>query len=168
MDRPIFYKAERFFPNKEYEEFSKILSRNEIVTFDFLCRNIENEGIDYTEYLADCNYGVLDWKVLLIIPLESDEQIIACFKNPTESHEFHYLDSRFEFCGYDLSNDDVFISAITHCDGGFANALPYESLNKYGLIDNHQKAIYCSNFLKMSYPDEPHAYCEVFELWRML
>ena len=168
MDTPIYYKAERFFPTKKYEAFSTIYNRNEIVTFDILCVNIEEKGINYTDHICDWNYGVSDWKMLLTVPLKSDEQIIACFKNPVKSYEHHKLDNGFEFCGYDLSDAGVFISAITNCGGVFEKAISYNELNHFGLISNYQKAYKCRVLLEEMYPDEPHAYCEVYELWRRL
>ena len=68
------------------------------------------------------------------MPLKHNEQIIAYFMNPIESHEFHKLDDRFEFCGYDLSEEMTAISAITNCNKIFDKAIPYEELNKFGLM----------------------------------
>ncbi|MCL2407124.1 MAG: hypothetical protein FWC95_04270 [Defluviitaleaceae bacterium] len=171
MDNKIYYKAKRFFPDKTYEDFSGITAREEIVTFDSLCEVVNVEGINGTEYLCDWNYGVSDLKVLLSKPLKHDEQIIACFRNPTKNHEFHKLDVRFEFCGYDLS-DNTMTSAITNSGGGFDKAIPYNTLNQYGLISNFNVAITCRYLLEQLYGEiivgDPHAYCDIFEIWRTL
>lgn len=166
MTKPIYYKAKRFFPTSEYEINSKIFGRNEIVTFDILCKNIEENYINYTEYLCDWNYGVSDWKLLISTPLQPNEQVIACFKNPTESYEFHKLDDWFEFCGYDLSDSRVFISAITNCNGEFEKAIAYGELNKFGLISEYNKAFQTRELLEEFYPEEEHANCDIYEIWR--
>jgi len=53
MDRPMFYKAKRFFPTMEYEKFSNISDKKEIVTFDILCEKVEVAGVDYDAHLSE-------------------------------------------------------------------------------------------------------------------
>ena len=159
MTEPIYYKAERFYPDKKYEDFSKIFNRAEIVSYD-VGLTVSNA----TKFIGE----VSDWKLLLQTPLEPDEQIIAYYKNPTESHEFHILDDGFVFCGYDLSEELTEISAITNCGGGFEAAIPYSELNTFGLLAEYDKAFLVRDLLNELYPGEEHAYCEVYELWRRL
>jgi len=143
MDKPFFYIAERFFLDENYEEFSKILGRAEIVTYDTMLCTVKSE------------HGL-------------SEQIIAYYKNPTKSHEYHTLDDGFEFCGYDLSEESTMISAITNCGGMFGDAIPYEKLNKFGLIAEYSEAFAIRKLLDELYPQESHAECDVYELWRRL
>ena len=163
--KPIYYKAERFFPTKEYERNSKIRDRAEIVSYDILCNIIcTHDLINDSEFFGE----VSDLKILLQTPMKSNEQVIAYYKNPTESYENHTFDKRFEFCGYDLSEEMTRISAVTNCCGGFDKAIPYGELNKFGLIDDYNKAILIQKKLDELYPDECHACCEIYELWRTL
>jgi len=170
MDEPIFYKAERFFPNEKYEEFSKIHGRVEIVTHDCcLCRVIIDEHLFGDMEIESIYAGeVKSIEKLLKSPLGESEQIIAYYKNPIENHTHHKLKDGFEFCGYDLSEEMTHISAITNCDDFFDKAIPYEKLNKFGLICEHQEALRIRELLGELYPDEEHAECEVYELWRKL
>ena len=165
MDEVIYYKAERFFPDKNYEEFSKIFGRAEIVTYDImLCRVIHDENL-----LAEVDLypgKVKNWKSLL--PPGADEQIIAYYKNPTSSYELRVLDEGFEFCGYDLSEEMTGISAVTNCGALFDGAIPYEKINKFGLIDEFYEAFRIRKMLDELYPYESHADCEVYEIWRRL
>jgi len=165
MNEPIFYKAERFFPNQKYEEFSKILNRAEIVTYDMcLCGAIHEDNGIAGGYAGE----VKSLQTLLKIPLRTSMQIIAYYKNPTESYEHHRLENDFEFCGYDLSEEMTGISAITNCGGAFGEAIPYEKLNKFGLLSEYQETFRIRMLLDELYPDEEHAACEVYELWRKL
>jgi len=67
-----------------------------------------------------------------------------------------------------LCDDQVFISTLTNCGGFFEKAVPYNELNRFGLIDDHKTALKCRELLEELYPDYGHAYCEVIELWRRL
>jgi len=161
MTDPIYYRVKRFFPDKEYETFSKIFGKAEIVSYDASLM---------VESCTDSKEEVEDLHLLLQTPLKSDEQIIAYYKNPTISSSFHkhcMLVEGFEFCGYDLSEDCTKISAVTNCGGWFETAIPYSKLNAFGLIDEYDEAFRIRDLLAELY-DDPHAYCEVYELWRKL
>jgi hypothetical protein len=97
--------------------------------------------------------------------LNTGEQIIVFFKNPSESYENRNIDG-FEFCGYDLC--EVATSAITDCFGIFDDVIPFSELNKFGLINDGEKAYQVCKLLKTNYPYEHHADCEVYELWRRI
>jgi hypothetical protein len=166
MTDPIFYIAKRFFPVEEYERFSKIVNRAEIVTYDvMLCEIVDEYGLSGSSPYAG---EVDDLGILLQIPIKEDEQIIAYFENPTESHVLHTFDVYFEFCGYDLSEKLTGISAVTNCGGMFDKAISYEKLNKYGLIDDYEAVLLTRKLLDGLYPDESHAECEIYEIWRRL
>jgi len=166
MTEPFFYIAERYFPNEDYGQFSKIFGRAEIVTYDtILCKLISEHGLcGKSQYAGEVD----NWKELLHIATKERRQIIAYYKNPTESREYHVLDESFEFCGYDLSEELTMISAITNCGGMFDKAIPYKKLNAFGLIDEYSEAFAVRNLLDELYPEESHADCKVYELWRRL
>lgn len=162
----IYYKAKRFFPTEKYEEKSRIVGRKEIVSYDsMLCSVIcDQDTTGDAEFVGE----VFDWKSLLQVPIEREEQIIAYWKNPAKSKEHHELDVGFEFCGYDLSEEMTQISALTNCGGMFEKVISYSDLNKFGLIDEYEKAFFVRELLDKVYPNESHAGCEVYELWRRL
>ena len=134
-----YYRVVRFYP-KEYKNFHKIHHGNEIVSFDVgLFPEIGQNAI-----------GAVNDQTLLEKPLSRQEQIIACHKNPTEERLPHSLNHNFTFCGYDLVEDFSGISAITNCDGGFKKVIPYDKLNRFGLIDDFDSAVITQALLKNS------------------
>ena len=77
----------------------------------------------------------------------------------------------FEFCGFDLS--DFMVSAILNCGSFtagdyFSRAFDYRELNKFGLIPDYQAAINVRQKLMDEYPDDEHAYCAIFAIWRKI
>jgi hypothetical protein len=155
MQMAIYHRAKRFFP-KEYEKYEIIKGRAEIVAYDImLCEHLHTQSQD---------------------PPELYEQLIAYFKNPTDDWESRSLGDDFEFCGYDLVEEFSGISAITNCADmfdntiipSFDNAIPYDGLNKYGLISTRNRAFEICNLLEEMYPDESHADCDVYEIWRKI
>ena len=164
MTKFVLYKAGRFFPTKEYEAFSRILNRKEIVTIDMLlCEALFEKAPFRTEGDDD---SISSYALLMFKSLSPNEQIIAYCKNPYESHKNHSLNNDFEFCGYDLSDEMTTISTITNCGGMFDKAISYDELNRFGLIDEYKSAFRIRDLLNQLYPDDDHACCEVYELWR--
>jgi hypothetical protein len=155
---PMYVLAKRFFlkDNDFYEKKSQITGRHEIVSFDCSLCNIDEF------WNNDDNLMLLEY------PLDYDEQIIAYFKNPAEDHSLRKLEKSFEFCGYDLSEEQTLISAITNCGSLFENTIPLSMLNKFGLFDSHVEVFKMQKVLRERFPDEEHAWCEVYELWRKL
>ena len=73
----------------------------------------------------------------------------------------------FTFCGYDLVEEFSGISSITACDGCFLS-VPYDDLTEYGLIPNYEMAVRVQRALLEEDPDDPHASCEICEIWRRI
>jgi len=96
------------------------------------------------------------------------EQIMAVILRPGLQRDW-YLENKtdFTFCGYDLVEDFSAISAITNCGASFAS-IHYDGLTEYGLIPTYKEAVLTQLALVEEDPDEPHAYCEVVEIWRKL
>jgi len=159
VTRPLYYRTTRFFPSKKYEKHSKIVGRKEIVTYD------AGLGIkDLSKYTDSAE----DFKLLLETPLSLNEQIVAYYMNPSKNHISSLYEEGFEFCGYDLADKIFGCSAITLCCGRFEAAIPYDTLNEYGLISNYNEALLALDLLHNLYPDDPHSNCEMFELWRLV
>lgn len=77
----------------------------------------------------------------------------------------------FTFCGFDLS--DFLVSAILNCGSFttgdyFSKAFDYRELNEFGLIPDYQTAVKIRQKLMDEYPDENHACCAVFAIWRKI
>jgi len=92
--------------------------------------------------------------------------IIAVAKNPNGSEALP--DPRFEFIGYDLTEENTVsgISALTNC-GGWENIFQNSDLSEYGLVTSYEKATQINQGLRANYPDDAHAFCDLYAVWRM-
>jgi hypothetical protein len=72
----------------------------------------------------------------------------------------------FEFIGYDLLDVYSGISAVTNC-GGFDNAFLPSDLNEYGLISTYGQAYKIKAALISNNPEQSHANCYVWTIWRI-
>ncbi len=71
----------------------------------------------------------------------------------------------FEFKGFDLIERDGATSSLTNC-GGFDDAFRSWELSDCGLLQNLDRAYEVRDTLANLYPEEPHADCEVWAVWR--
>ena len=68
--------------------------------------------------------------------------------------------------GYDLIDDQTQVSALTNC-GGFPDVFRNDELNRFGLIDEFNRAREVKTQLAERYPEEAHAKCEMYAIWRL-
>ena len=116
---------------------------------------------DYcTSYFRDLDY------VLQRFQHRRDEvNILAItFDPPFEVRELG-LDARFTFQGYDLI-DAYQISAISNCVG-FDEAFQRSDVSSAALFDSYAFARQAQKRLREHYPDEHHAQCDVWAIWKM-
>jgi hypothetical protein len=101
-------------------------------------------------------------------PLRPDtQQIVAVMLRP-EIDPLEYMEKRgFTFCGYDLVEDTTSISSITNCGGEFSS-IPYDKLTEFGLLPTYKDAVLAQLALVEEAPEEHHAYCMIYEIWRKL
>lgn len=76
------------------------------------------------------------------------------------------MDGRFKFLGYDLIEEGSGVSALTNC-GGFSAAFENNMLNSVGLLPTYAQAKIVQKSLHLHYPDEIHAFCDMWAIWRM-
>ncbi len=93
-----------------------------------------------------------------------DCQILGVIIQPTSEVRALLDSADFEFAGYDLLENWSSISALLNC-GGFPDAFDNAELNSFGLLPNFERALVVQNMLKIKYPEEPHADCQIFALW---
>jgi hypothetical protein len=173
-----FRLVERFDPNwgrswDRYIEWSKLDHLREVVGLDCsLCpavlRDFSDEDwkhIVYAEYLPaifdDCEY--LFSRISSSINRES-VQLIAVVREP-EPVDLQAVLPGFEWLGFDLIEESTSISAVTNCggfDGGFSN----RDLNACGLVPDLERTRQIRGRLLALYPEEPHADCAVWAIWR--
>jgi hypothetical protein len=70
------------------------------------------------------------------------------------------------FVGYDLIEEQTQISALTNC-GGFPETFCNDELNQYGLVTSFTRALEIQRLLPECNPEEHHARCEMYAIWRL-
>lgn len=155
-----------------YIQWSKLYYVAEIVSLDCsLCPSIIKQ-LDEEEkkYLIDewGYYNIfkdLYWLLSRISDIPNT-QILAIWHEPPENYIEFFKESKFEFCGFDLIEEYTQISALVNC-GGFDKAFLPNDLNSFGLISNYGKAREVQEKLIEEYPDEDHADCDLWAIWRI-
>jgi hypothetical protein len=92
--------------------------------------------------------------------------ILALVFEPDESTVEAFADGRFVFCGYDLVERGGGTSALANC-GGFDRAFSSSDLSAVGLLEDYGYAREVQERLLQHYPDEPHADCDLWAIWRL-
>lgn len=156
-----------------YKEWSKLSHLRELVSLDnILCPlafkpDYKSEEL-YKYMPVENGYGTdlftsSDF-VLTHLKDKSIYNFLAVIKEPGEECKHIPMDG-FEFLGYDLLDYEYEISALSNC-GGFDETFLPNDLNVVGLIDDFSKAADIRRRLKENNPDEHHADCNLFALWR--
>ena len=176
MPRPLFIANSRFDPSdgetwQQYCEFAKIPGLVEVVSLDgMLCRRLINEFRDedwrhnvQEEYRLDYFYDLEYLKQRVAdVPRRN---ILGLYRNP-QTHNAAPGSDHFRFMGYDLIEEGTQISALTNC-GGFPDAFSNDELNHVGLIESFDRACVVRRLLAERHPEEPHAQCEIYAIWRL-
>jgi hypothetical protein len=177
MPTPLFIATKRFDPSdgerwQKYCEWAKIPGLVELVSLDaMLCKHLINEfqdedwrhivnedfRLDYFYHLDYLKQRVRD------IPRRN---ILGLYRNPEAHIAVAPSAGSFSFVGYDLIEEQTQISAITNC-GGFPEVFRNEELNRFGLIDRFDRGSEVRRLLAERHPEEPHAHCELYALWRL-
>lgn len=177
MTLPYFIAVEKFGPDsgqawQEYIAWSGLIHLTEVVSLDILlCAPVVDEltAEDWsynvqenylTEYFHDLDY------LLRRVDTQAPINILAVLLNPESDARPLWTDERFEFLGYDLIELTTGVSALTNC-GGFDQAFANEDLSPVGLLATYTDARHVQKLLKTHYPDDPHAACELWAIWRM-
>lgn len=143
-DTVIYFKADRFYPNKEYIQYAKnYITAKEIVSFDCALFNLTALPQD----------GAFDLQ---------EEQILAIVINPKKNKE--YVDNQFQFCGFDLYDENDIISFITNYGFEYEKAIHYKQLNQFGLIDDYETVVISKDLLEKIYKVKG----QIVKIWRRL
>lgn len=152
-------------------EWSKLENLCEVVSLDhLLCPNVINEfnDDDYEHILQDNHhYNLFDNLQWLIDRTRDfiDKQILAVKYEPESKCECDFIGEGFIFIGYDLIEDLSGISALVNC-GGLDKAFTKSDINKFGLINEYDKARKIQKVLDEEYPEASHADCDLWAIWR--
>lgn len=180
MNSKIWYTARvTFDPNAKaalgwdkYIKWSKLTHLTEVISLDGILNSlvfepdlnskedwkyIVTEGQMITRYFNTIDYIIEKTKNI------DHFNLLAVIKEPKENKG--KLSNNFDFIGYDLIERDGMISALTNC-GGFDETFLPKDLNEYGLVTEWANAKKIQTNLKVNNPNEPHADCYLYEVWR--
>ena len=178
MKNWLFTARQRFTPSQikdwdSYIKFSGFTHVTEVVTLDsFLCPDLIEDLIDEDwSYNVQANFRItwfVDFAYLRqrITWRMGQDQLLAMLEQPTYVHE---VPQKFEFCGFDILDDENGNSVLTNCgrfserDAGF---IPLD-VNQFGLLSNLDHANAVAAKLRASFPDDPHCgNCRVWQITR--
>lgn len=177
--KPVWYTArEKFGPGRAdawaaYQAWARLPQLVEVVSLDnSLCPNVVRELIP-----EDWRHNVQqDFKIDFFTDLDylinrvgerSGLNILAVLEEPDPEDIQTFQDERFSFKGFDLLDSPAAgISALVNC-GGFDLAFLPADLNPVGLISEYGLARAVQQRLAANYPEEQHARCALWAIWRM-
>jgi hypothetical protein len=176
MGPPLFIATERFDPTDEawpnYFDWAKIPALTEVVGLDgSLCNPVIGGYLDDDwNYIADVGCGPryfhdLDY-LLKRVQSVTRRNILGLYRNPETDISKAPAALDFKFLGYDLIEEQTHISALTNC-GGFPDVFRNDELNTVGLISKFERAIQVEKLLAETHPEEAHAQCDLYAIWRL-
>jgi hypothetical protein len=171
---PWFTATERFDPSDErwgkYIARSGLEQLDEVVSLDgTLCPSVLPDiKPEYWNHIVNENFTLnffIDLDYLRNQTAEIHRKNILCvFRNPTGPPSSQVPEG-FEFVGYDLVDKDASISALTNC-GGFPQAFSNGELSEKGLLRNNERGREVQETLRQKYPNEHHADCHLWAIFR--
>ena len=174
---PLFKATEKFDPSdgqawSNYIEWIKIPNLVEVIGLDCsLCPNILRtiDDEDWNHIVRENsrlgNFYHLDYLLGRVAGI-ARRNILGLYRNPDHHIDTAPSTGAFVFIGYDLIEEPTQISALTNC-GGFPETFSNDELNKYGLITEFTRACEVRRLLPERNPEEPHAECEMYAIWRL-
>jgi hypothetical protein len=169
---PWFIATERFDQSNpmwgKYIAWSGLEQLDEVVSLDgCLCPTVlPNIKTEYWNHIVNENRMLRFFTDLDYLRNETahihSKNLLCVFRNPSDHPE---SPEGFEFIGYDLTDKEVWISAITNC-GGFPKAFSNGELSEKGLFRTHKRSREVQDALRLQYPNEPHADCHLWAIFR--
>ena len=172
---PWFIATEPFTPDSgepwnKYIQWSGLTQLQEVVSLDgMLCptllRNIED---DYWPHVVQEDFMLhffLDFDFLMRqVAAIQKKNVLCVFRNPLQRPVAPSV-ANFEFLGYDLVDVENTASALTNC-GGFPDIFANSELSRFGLLPELERAIEVQELLRPLHPEEHHANCRVWAIFR--
>lgn len=171
---PWFTARKRFDPADgdtwdKYVAWSGLSQLDELISLDFsLCPLVLKDVKDeYWDYMADFRmfgfFTDLDFLRAKTVKY-SKCRLICVVLNPQGQPQLHSTLRAFNFLGFDLLEVERTTSALTNC-GGFPLAFDNSELSSKGLITSYERAEAIRHELRVRYPDEPHADCDLWAVF---
>jgi hypothetical protein len=154
-----------------YVAWSGLSQLTEVVSLDtVLCPTLPEQLI-----AADWDHNVhADYLIFFFQSLdyllnrvagEGRLNILAVLQNPTNADVAAVSLPGFSFAGFDLVDVHGDISALTNCSG-FEGVFRNTELSELGLLSDLRRAQEVQAALRVQYPEEHHAECHVWAIWR--
>ncbi len=174
--QPWYIATKRFGPwNPEawcnYTEWSGLRALREVVSLDTtLCPTVLPDiQKEYWPHIVNEDFMLHFFTDLDYLRARTaaipDTNLLCVFRNPSRHPAPPDAPVGFDFVGYDVVDIHGDISALTNC-GGFPDVFSNEELNPYGLLATRDRAIDVQAALKTLHPDERHADCHVWAVFR--
>jgi hypothetical protein len=154
-----------------YVAWSGLSHLREVVSLDtMLCPTVPEAltAVDW-EYNVHADYQVFFFRSLEYLRERVLEEgrlnILAVLQNPTAADIAEVALPDFGFAGFDLVDVHGDVSALTNC-GGFQGVFANSELSEFGLLSSLDRAQEVQESLRAHYPEESHAECHVWGIWR--
>jgi hypothetical protein len=173
---PLFIAKRPFDPSvgdgwDRYVAWSGLAQLREVVSLDtMLCPTVPETltGPDW-DHNVHADYQVFFFRSLEYlrqrIATEGRLNILAVLQNPTAADLAVVTLPGFVFAGFDVVDVSGDVSALTNC-GGFEGVFVSSELSDLGLLTDLGRACEVQASLRRLYPEEPHAECHVWAIWR--
>lgn len=158
---------------RKYAAWVAIPGLRELVSLDSgLCPTLlpEIEREDWAHIVNEdfmlAFFTDLDY-LLSRLPPGAPRNLLCVFRNPPEHPSPPRDIGDVKFVGYDVVDVHGDVSALSNC-GGFDKAFAKEELAPYGLLSTRERAFEVRDALLRHYPDESHADCHVWAVYRVI
>ena len=174
--KPLFIARTAFGPWdgdrwSKYINWSGLTQLDELVSLDsMMCPLLLRETKDtYWPHIVNEDFMLdyfIDSEFLIEETADIERKNILCvFRNPACDPVVPIDKQPFKLLGYDLVDTCGSISALSNC-GGFADVFANQELSRHGLILSRERAFEVQTLLRARHPDERHADCHVWALFR--
>ena len=152
--------------------WSKLTHLNEVVSLDpMLCPPALDEIKDeYWPHIVNEDYlsnYFTDLSYLLSQLTDTSKLNILCVVRNPDTQPTTPSNGKYEFLGYDLVDTEQSASALTNC-GGFPDVFLGSELTTSGLLPTHKRAVEVQSQLRLLHPEERHASCNVWAVFRVV
>jgi len=174
---PWFIATEKFDKSDpgwaKYITWSGLEQLDEVISLDCsLCPTVlPNIKTEYWNRIVNKDFMIYFFTDLEYLRIEAAsilrKNLLCVFRNPFTHPSAAQVPQGFEFIGYDLVEKDSGMSALTNC-GGFPKAFSNGELSEKGLLRTHERARTVQDTLVREYPNEHHANCQLWAIFRSL
>jgi len=175
---PWFIATEQFGPWdgeswERYVRWSGLTHLEEVVSLDpVLCPTVLPEiKDDYWPHIVNEDFMLsffVDFEFLMQqVSGILKKNVLCVFRNPTNHPGPPSILSEFAFLGYDLVDVEGSASAFMNC-GGFPDVFANSELSSTGLLPTHARALEVQTQLRKLHPEEHHANCHVWAIFRAI